>query len=82
MAGHDPAGGLVAAAVGAGATMLSPKGVMITPELVTAAHDRGLRVVVWTVNEPAEMARHIAFGADAIVTDYPDRLRDVLDRRG
>ncbi|HZE33847.1 MAG TPA: glycerophosphodiester phosphodiesterase family protein [Actinoallomurus sp.] len=80
MAGHDPAGGLVAAAVGAGATMLSPKGVMVTPELVTVAHDRGLRVVVWTVNDPVEMARHIAFGADAIVTDYPDRLRDVLGR--
>jgi glycerophosphoryl diester phosphodiesterase len=81
MAGQDPAGGLVAAAARAGATMISPKGVMVTPELVAAAHDRGLRVVVWTVNDPAEMARHIAFGADAIVTDYPDRLGDVLKRR-
>jgi glycerophosphoryl diester phosphodiesterase len=80
MAGHDPAGGLVAAAVAAGATMISPKGVMVTPELVAAAHDRGLPVVVWTVNDPAEMARHIAFGVDAIVTDYPDRLRTVLGR--
>jgi glycerophosphoryl diester phosphodiesterase len=53
---------------------------MVTPELVAAAHDRGLPVVVWTVNDPAEMARHIAFGVDAIVTDYPDRLRTVLGR--
>lgn len=81
MAGHDPAGGLAAAAADAGATMISPKRVMVTPELVVAAHARGLRVVVWTVNDPAEMARHIAFGADAIVTDYPDRLREVLGRR-
>jgi glycerophosphoryl diester phosphodiesterase len=80
LAGLDPAGGLVAAAADAGATMISPKGVMITPELVQAAHERGLPVVVWTVNDPAEMARHIAFGADAIVTDFPDRLRTVLDR--
>jgi glycerophosphoryl diester phosphodiesterase len=80
-AGHDPAGGLVAAAVAAGATMISPKRVMVTPELVTAAHDRGLAMVVWTVNDPAEMARYIAFGADAIVTDYPDRLREVVGRR-
>jgi glycerophosphoryl diester phosphodiesterase len=80
MAGRDPAGGLVAAAVRAGATMISPKRVMVTPELVMAAHDQGLRVVVWTVNDPAEMARYIAFGADAIVTDYPDRLRAVLGR--
>ena len=80
MAGHDPAGGVVAAAVAAGATMISPKRVMVTPELITAAHDRGLPVVVWTVNDPAEMARHIAFGVDAIVTDYPDRLRTALGR--
>ena len=80
MAGHDPAGGLVAAAAAAGATMISPKLVMVTPEFVTAAHDRGMAVVVWTVNDPAEMARYIAFGADAIVTDYPDRLRAVLGR--
>jgi glycerophosphoryl diester phosphodiesterase len=78
MAGHDPAGGLVAAAVAAGATMISPKRFMVTPELVAAAHERGLTMVVWTVNDPVEMARYIAFGADAIVTDYPDRLRAVL----
>ncbi len=83
MAGHDPAGGLVAAASAAGATMISPKKVMVTPELVATAHDRGLAVVVWTVNDPAEMVRYIAFGADALVTDYPDRLRTVLgDRAG
>lgn len=80
MAGRDPAGGLVAAAADAGATMISPKRVMVIPELVAAAHARDLRVVPWTVNDPAEMARHIAFGVDAIVTDYPDRLRTVLGR--
>jgi glycerophosphoryl diester phosphodiesterase len=79
MAGHDPAGGLAAAAAAAGATMLSPKGVMITPELITAAHERELAVVVWTVNDPEEMVRYEAFGADAVVTDYPDRLLAVPD---
>jgi glycerophosphoryl diester phosphodiesterase len=53
---------------------------MITPELVAAAHEQGLPVVVWTVNDPTEMARHVAFGVDAIVTDHPDRLRTVLGR--
>ncbi|GAA0358486.1 glycerophosphodiester phosphodiesterase [Actinoallomurus spadix] len=80
MAGRDPAGGLIAAAADAGATMLSPKRVMVVPELVAAAHARNLRVVPWTVNDPAEMRRLIAFGVDAIVTDYPDRLRTVLGR--
>ncbi len=80
MAGHEPAPGLAATAAAAGATMLSPKSVMVTPELVQAAHIRDLRVVAWTVNEPAEMRRHITFGVDALVTDYPDRLREVLGR--
>jgi glycerophosphoryl diester phosphodiesterase len=79
-AGRDLTDGLAAAAASAGATMLSPKGVMVTPELVQAAHVRDLRVVVWTVNDPAEMRRHISFGADALVTDYPDRLCTVLGR--
>lgn len=80
LAGQDPDAGLAAAAARAGATMISPKRVMVTPELVAAAHGLGLPVVVWTVNEPAEMARHVALGVDAIVTDYPDRLRAVLGR--
>jgi glycerophosphoryl diester phosphodiesterase len=80
LAGHDPSGGVVAAAVAAGATMLSPKRQMVTPELVAAAHARDLEVAVWTVNDPVEMARHIAFGVDAIITDYPDRLRSLLGR--
>jgi hypothetical protein len=37
---------------------------------------------VWTVNEPAEMAAFIELGADAIVTDYPDRLRAVMESYG
>jgi len=42
----------------------------------------GLRVVVWTVNEPAEMARLLALGVDGIITDYPDRLRAVMAEVG
>ncbi len=42
----------------------------------------GLRVVVWTVNEPAEMARLLTLGVDGIITDYPDRLRTVLAEVG
>ncbi len=38
----------------------------------------GVPVVVWTVNEPADMAALIERGFDGIITDYPDRLRAVL----
>ena len=42
------------------------------------AHHAGLQVVAWTINEPEQMRRLIAAGADGIITDYPDRLLTVL----
>jgi glycerophosphoryl diester phosphodiesterase len=34
------------------------------------------------VNEPADMRQMIDMGADAIITDYPDRLRAIMAERG
>lgn len=74
--------GLAAAAGDAGATVLSPHHALVTAELIRAAWAAGLPVTVWTVNKPAEMERLIDLGVDAIVTDYPDRLRTVMSDRG
>ena len=46
------------------------------------AHDLGLQLVPWTVNETADMRRLIDWGVDGIITDYPDRLREVMLERG
>lgn len=73
---------LIDAAVEVGATAFSPERTLVTPRLVDDAHERGLPVIVWTVNDPAEMAGLIELGVDAIVTDYPDRLHAVLESRG
>jgi glycerophosphoryl diester phosphodiesterase len=81
LAGMDPADA-TAAAVAVGATALSPEDGLVTTQLVHDAHGLGLPVTVWTVNDPAEMARFIEYGVDAIVTDYPDRLRRVLAEHG
>ena len=43
------------------------------------AHAMGLKVLPWTVNDPADMARLIDMGVDGIITDYPDRLRRVME---
>lgn len=51
------------------------------PELFEAKR-LGLRVVVWTVNDPADMASLIELGVDGIITDYPDRLRAVMEAKG
>jgi glycerophosphoryl diester phosphodiesterase len=51
-------------------------------DLVARAHDAGVRVIVWTVNDPATMQRLLDNGVDGIITDRPDLLRDVLIARG
>jgi glycerophosphoryl diester phosphodiesterase len=50
--------------------------------LVAMSHDIGVRVVTWTVDEPVIMRRLLDAGVDAIITDRPDVLREVLVSRG
>ncbi|MBM3600271.1 MAG: glycerophosphodiester phosphodiesterase [Alphaproteobacteria bacterium] len=42
----------------------------------------GIQVVVWTVNQPADMIRLIERGVDGIITDRPDLLRQVMADKG
>jgi glycerophosphoryl diester phosphodiesterase len=51
------------------------------PELLREARALGLRVVAWTVNEPAQIERLLNWGVDGLISDYPDRVRDALARR-
>jgi glycerophosphoryl diester phosphodiesterase len=54
----------------------------VTPKLIREAHSAGLRVVPWTVNRRWTMHSLLDLGVDGIVTDRPERLRDVLVVRG
>ena len=65
-----------------GAKTWSPHAGDLTPALVIEAHALGLAVVPWTVNDPKDMERAIAAGVDGLITDYPDRLRTVLQAKG
>lgn len=49
-----------------------------TPEAIAQAHALGLKVGAWTVNDPTVMKAGIAAGIDAICTDRPDLLSDVM----
>ena len=66
----------------AGCETWSPFWRNLTPALVDGAQAMGLKVLPWTVNEPADMERLIDARVDGIITDYPDRLRGVLRGRG
>lgn len=49
---------------------------------VKEAQALGLQVIPWTVNQKAQMQALMAWGVDGIITDYPDRLREVLQSKG
>jgi glycerophosphoryl diester phosphodiesterase len=53
---------------------------VVTPGFVKAVHKKGLILHVWTVNDPQEMKLLIDHGVDGIITDYPDRLVDVISK--
>ena len=45
----------------------------VTNRFVEDAHQRGFKVLVYTVNDPADIERMRAFGVDGIFTDFPER---------
>lgn len=52
---------------------------VVTADFVRDAHDANLAVQVWTVNECREMLDLIALGVDAIMTDRPVLLEELLN---
>lgn len=51
-----------------------------TAEFVTALHDAGLEVLLYTVNEPRLIIDAIDLGADGVISDYPERVPKIRPR--
>ena len=60
-------------ALAIGATALNVSHAELTASVVTMAHERGLRLLVYTVNETRDIARCRRLNVDGIFTDYPAR---------
>jgi glycerophosphoryl diester phosphodiesterase len=55
---------------------------VLTPAFLDRAHELGMVVNAWTINDAAEMHRVLDLGADGVFTDRLDIARDVFRERG
>lgn len=58
-----------------GGAIWSPNFEDLDARALGAARGLGVRVVVWTVNDPADIARMKDMRVDGIISDYPDRVK-------
>jgi len=71
-------GDSVKVATDIGARQLCPRADLVTPEFVMCAHEKDLLVATWTVDHVEEMRRVIRAGVDGVMSNFPDRLREVV----
>jgi len=57
--------------------MYSPHYSLVTAQLVKECHDRGIKLIPWTVNTVEDMRRMKALGVDGIITDYPNYFSEL-----
>jgi len=79
---RDHAGSLARTIKAAGGSVWSPHYGDVDERRIEEAHQLGLPVIVWTVNQPADMARLIDIGVDGIISDRADLLRSEAAKKG
>ena len=52
-----------------------------TREMVEQAHALGMKIIPWTIDDTASLEFFVELGVDGIITDYPDRLLNLLRSR-
>lgn len=53
----------------------SPYYRLLGKERIAELHQKGMKVIPWTVNAPDDMRRLLSDGVDGLITDYPDRAK-------
>ena len=79
---HDHGGSVPRTIKAAGGNIWSPYSGDVDARSIAEAHHLGLPVIVWTVNQPDEMAQLIDMGVDGIISDRPDLLRTEAAKKG
>ncbi len=66
----------------AGGAIWSPFYQEVDASNLAEAHDLGLKVIVWTVNDKGLASQLMDMGVDGIISDYPDKIRQLMKDRG
>jgi glycerophosphoryl diester phosphodiesterase len=53
---------------------------LVNEESVRKANESGKKILAWTVNKPEDMERLSKFRIHSIVTNYPDKLQEMLKK--
>jgi glycerophosphoryl diester phosphodiesterase len=77
----EPGPDVVDVLVEAGHVALHPYDWWASAELVDACHAAGLKVNVWTVDDPDRMRELLDLGVDGLCTNVPHTARELLALR-
>lgn len=70
--------GIVELARKANADMVSIHLGLLNKKIIDELHMNGLKVITWTINDPAQAMKYIDMGVDGIVTDRPDKILKIV----
>ncbi len=59
----------------------SPYYLLVDKALVKKCHDRGMKIIPWTVNDVTAMRQLVQLGVDGIITDYPNKIGEVASQK-
>lgn len=52
----------------------------VQPSMINTAHKKGMLFHVWTINNERDMEKYLNMGVNGVITDYPDKLTNVLKK--
>lgn len=55
-----------------------PQPHQVDEEYLARQHQKNVKVIPWGVNDPAEIQRLLALGVDGLISDFPERLREIM----
>lgn len=53
-------------------SVYSPDHRLVTQTVIDGVHDRGIRIIPWTINDPSRAIWLAQRGVDGLITDFPD----------